>query len=80
MKYEERLKDTEIKLANRPEFRDSTRLYEKYINILKKYLLAPKKTLIPIKAPQRVTNIDKLNMSDGKIKYFDKIIKENPKM
>ena len=42
MEYEKRLKDTEIKLANRTELSDYTRLYEKYINILKRELFTPK--------------------------------------
>ena len=41
MKYEKRLKDTEIKLANRAEFSGSTKLCEQYINILKKELFTP---------------------------------------
>ena len=45
MEYEKRLKDTEIKLANRTELSDSTRLYERYINILKRILFTPKKSL-----------------------------------
>ena len=43
MKYEKRLKDTEINLANRAELSDSTRLYERYINILKRKIFTPKK-------------------------------------
>ena len=42
MKYKKRLKDTEIKLANRTELSDSTKLYEQYINILKRELFTPK--------------------------------------
>ena len=42
MKYKKRLKDTEIKLANRTELSDSTKLYEQYINILKRELFSPK--------------------------------------
>ena len=49
MKYEKRLKDTEIKLAYRTELSDSTRLYERYINILKRELFTPKKLYIPTK-------------------------------
>ena len=45
MEYEKRLKDTEIKLANRTELSDSTRLYEKYINILTRKIFTPKKSL-----------------------------------
>ena len=45
MKYEKRLKHTEIKLANRTELSDSTRLYEQYIIILKRELFTPKKSL-----------------------------------
>ena len=45
MEYQKRLKDTEIKLANRTELSDSTRLYERYINILKIILFTPKKSL-----------------------------------
>ena len=41
--YNKRLKDTEIKLANRTEFSDFTRLYEKYINVLKRELFTLKK-------------------------------------
>ena len=43
--YNKRLKDIEIKLANRTEFSDSTRLYEKYINVLKRQLFTLKKSL-----------------------------------
>ena len=49
MKYEKRLEDTEIKLANRAEPSDSIRLYKRYINILKKELFTPKKLYIPTK-------------------------------
>ena len=43
--YNKRLKDTETKLANRTKFSDFTRLYEKYINVLKRELFTPKKSL-----------------------------------
>ena len=49
MKYEKRLEETEIKLANRAELSDSIRLYKRYINILKKELFTPKKLYIPTK-------------------------------
>ena len=44
-KYEKRLKDTKIKLAHRKKLSDFTRLYEQYINILKRELFTPKKSL-----------------------------------
>ena len=40
--YEKRLKDTEIKLANRTKFSKFTRLYERYINVLKERLFTKK--------------------------------------
>ena len=40
--YEKRLKDTEIKLANSTKFSKFTRLYERYINVLKKRLFTKK--------------------------------------
>ena len=42
IEYEKRLKNTEKKLANRIEFSKFTRLYEQYINVLKKYYLVIK--------------------------------------
>ena len=49
-----RLKDTETKVANSTKLSDSTRLYEQYINILKRELFTPKKSRISIKVPQSV--------------------------
>ena len=43
IEYEKRLKKIEKKLANKTEFSKFTRLYEKYINILKKKLFDDKK-------------------------------------
>ena len=40
--YEKRLKNTEIKLASRTKFSKFTRLYERYINILKEKLFTKK--------------------------------------
>ena len=40
--YEKRLKDTEIKLVNRTKFSKFTRLYERYINVLKERLFTKK--------------------------------------
>ena len=40
--YKKRLKNTEIKLANRTKFSKFTRLYEQYINMLKRILLTKK--------------------------------------
>ena len=77
MKYEKRLKDTEIKLANRTELSDSTRLYERYINILKRELFTPKKLYIPTKVPQSVIKIDefKNQKGSGTFTYQNKIVK-----
>ena len=43
IEYEKRLKNTDKKLANRTEFSKFTRLYEKYINMLKRILFDDKK-------------------------------------
>ena len=42
--YQKRLKNTENKLANRTNFNKYTRLYEQYINILKRILFSDKKS------------------------------------
>ena len=52
MKYEKRLKDTEVKLAKRTKFSDYAKVYEQYINMLKKELFTPKKSRIPIKVDE----------------------------
>ena len=52
MKYEKRLKDTEVKLAKRTKFSDYAKVYERYINMLKKELFTPKKSRIPIKVDE----------------------------
>ena len=52
MKYEKRLKDTEVKLAKRTKFSDYAKVYERYINMLKKELFTPKKSHIPIKVDE----------------------------
>ena len=52
MKYEKRLKDTEVKLAKRAKFSDYAKVYERYINMLKKELFTPKKSRIPIKVDE----------------------------
>ena len=77
MKYEKRLNDTEIKLANRTEFSDYTRLYERYINILKGYLFTPKKLYIPTKIPKSVIKIDefKNQKGSGTFTYQNKFVK-----
>ena len=77
MKYEKRLKDTEIKLANKTEISDSTRLYEQYINILKRELFTPKKPRIPIKIPQNIIKIDEFGnqKGSGMFTYQNKIVK-----
>ena len=77
MEYEKRLKDTALKLANRTELSDYTRLYEKYINILKRELFTPKKSRIPIKAPQSIIKIDEFGnqKGSGTFTYQDKIVK-----
>ena len=36
IEYEKRLKDTEVKLAKRTKFGDYAKLYERYINMLKR--------------------------------------------
>ena len=36
IEYEKRLKDTEVKLAKRTKFSDYAKLYERYINMLKR--------------------------------------------
>ena len=75
-KYEKRLKDTEIKHANRTELSDSAKLYERYINILKKNLFIPKKLCIPTKVPQSVIKIDefKNQKGSGTFTYQNKIV------
>ena len=76
-KYEKRLKDTEIKLTNRTELSDSTRLYERYINILKRELFSPKKLHTPIKIPESIIKIDefKNQKGSGTFTYQNKIVK-----
>ena len=76
-KYEKRLKDTEKKLTNRTELSDSTRLYERYINILKRELFSPKKLRTPIKIPQSIIKIDefKNQKGSGTFTYQNKIVK-----
>ena len=72
------IKDTEIKLANRTEFSDSTRLYEKYINVLKRELLTLKKSLgkgltissLPILLSKMYTN----NSSKELIRNIEQLI------
>ena len=70
MKYEKRLKDTEIKLASRTVLSDSTRLYERYINMLKRELFTLKKLYIP-------TKIDEFKNQKGgsTFPYQNKIVK-----
>ena len=77
MKYEKRLKDTEIKLANRTELSDSIRLYEQYINILKRELFTPKKLRLPIKVPQSIIKIDEFGKQKGSgmFTYQNKFVK-----
>ena len=36
IEYEKRLKDTEVKLAKRTKFSDYAKLYERYINMVKR--------------------------------------------
>ena len=77
MKHEKRLKDTEIKLANRIELSDSTRLYERYINILKRELFTPKKSCMPIKVPQSIIKTDEFGnqKGSGMFTYQNKFVK-----
>ena len=41
IEYEKRLKDTEVKLTKRTKFSDYSKLYERYINMLKKRIIYP---------------------------------------
>ena len=79
-KYEKRLKGTEIKLANKTQLSDSARLYERYINILKKKLFTPKKSYIRTKVPQSVIKIDEFKNQKGSdtFTYQNKIVKLLP--
>ena len=72
-----RLKDTEVKLAKRTKFSDYTRLYEGYINILKRELFTPKKSRIPIKVPQSIIKIDEFGNQKGSrmFTYQNKFVK-----
>ena len=78
MKYEKRLKDTEVKLAKRTNFSDYAKVYERYINMLKKELFTPKKSRIPIKViPQSTIKIDEFGnqKGSGMFTYQNKFIK-----
>ena len=78
MKYEKRLKDTEVKLAKRTNFSDYAKVYERYINMLKKELFTPKKSRIPIKViPQSTIKIDEFGNQKGSemFTYQNKFIK-----
>ena len=77
IKYEKRLKDTEVKLAKRTKFSDYAKLYEKYINILKGELFTPKKSRIPIKVPQSIIKIDEFGnqKGSGMFTYQNKFVK-----
>ena len=76
--YNKRLKDTEIKLTNRTEFSDFTRLYEKSINVLKRELFTFKKELgkgltissLPILLSKMYTN----NSSKEQISNIEQLI------
>ena len=65
IEYEERLKDTEVKLAKRTKFSDYARLYERYINILKRELFTPEKSCPPIKVPQSIIKLDEFGNQKG---------------
>ena len=78
MKYEKRLKDAEVKLAKRTKFCDYAKVYERYINMLKKELFIPKKSRIPIKVvPQSIIKIDEFGnqKGSGMFTYQNKFIK-----
>ena len=77
IEYEKRLKDTEVKLAKRTKFSDYTRLYEGYINILKREVFTPKKSRIPIKVPQSIIKIDEFGNGKGSrmFTYQNKFVK-----
>ena len=76
--YNKRLKDTVIKLTNRTEFSDFTRLYEKSINVLKRELFTFKKELgkgltissLPILLSKMYTN----NSSKEQISNIEQLI------
>ena len=77
IEYKKRLKDTEVKLAKRTKFSDYTRLYERYINMLKKELFTPKTSHIPIKVPQSIIKIDEFGNQKGSrmFTYQNKFVK-----
>ena len=77
IKYEKRLKDTEVKLAKRTKFSDYAKLYERYINMLKRELFTPKKSHIPIKVPQNIIKIDEFGnqKGSGMFAYQNKFVK-----
>ena len=75
---EKRLKDTEVKLAKRTKFSDYAKVYERYINMLKRELFTPKKSCIPIKVvPQSISKIDEFgNQKGGRMfAYQNKFVK-----
>ena len=77
IEYEKRLKDTEVKLAKRTKFSDYAKLYERYINILKRELFTPKKSHIPINVPQNIIKIAEFGnqKGSGMFTYQNKFVK-----
>ena len=77
IEYEKRLKDIEVKLTKRTKFSDYSKLYERYINMLKKELFTLKNSRIPIKIPQSIIKIDEFGnqKGSGMFTYQNKFVK-----